>query len=174
VRHSVPSCFRDAVTFKKDGILNAGPLVEAALGQDPESNVGRIAYLATHTEGVTVEVLDPNDVQKFTTPEGGPDKVYKTSFQFENNEVKGRTYPGKYFDGATDKISDTPFSTGENTRVVVNSHFEDQGATVAHEFVHVQLLFKHIIGQAAEWRHQTPPNQKVEEKFERAESEAGK
>ncbi|MFN4908254.1 MAG: RHS repeat-associated core domain-containing protein [Bacteroidota bacterium] len=180
VRNSVPSCFRDAVTFNKDGILNAGPLVEAALGQNPESNVANLAGLATHADGVEVLVLQGKEVIEVSQfSSNGEEKSLGFSFDARNagrdpgEQVVGETLPGKFLSG----LSDVPTGQGlshsnnENTKVVLAAGRSDAGVTAAHEFIHVKYLFLHAGGLADGWRH---GNQKVEEAIQRAETEATK
>jgi RHS repeat-associated protein len=180
VRNSVPSCFHDAVTFNKDGILNAGPLVEAANGQDSESNIANLAGLATHADGVEIMVLQPKEiieVSQFSS--NGEEKSLDYSFEARNagrppsNQAVGETLPGKFFSGLPDVPTgqDLSHSTNENTKVVLAGGRSDAGVTAAHEFIHVKFLFLHAGGFTDGWRH---GNQKVEEAILKAEAEATK
>jgi hypothetical protein len=57
----------------------------------------------------------------------------------------------------------------ENTKVYINTQSDNTGKTAAHEFVHVQLLFRHVANPAStNWRH---PDPVVDAKTEKAESE---
>ena len=178
VRNSVPAKYRDAIVFDAEGRLSAKGLVEAAIGQDPESNVARLAELATHDDGVEVMVLDHDEVVDVVQFADGKEKVRGFSFAVAsqgldpsgNKMVVGTTMPGLFLsDGITDKSANTPFSMNENTKVYINTQSDNTGKTAAHEFVHVQLLFRHVANPAStNWRH---PDPVVDAKTEKAESE---
>jgi RHS repeat-associated protein len=179
VRNSVPSCFRDAVTFNKDGILNAGPLVEAAVGQDPESNVARLADIAGHSEGVEILVLNDNDiVDVVRSNDKGQEVVMGYSFGFinaartdEEGVIAGDTHPGRFLsDAISDKSSMTLFSANENTKVLINARHNAPGETAAHELLHVGRLSKHVAsGGKGTWRHQVTSE---DPQFKQVEKEA--
>jgi hypothetical protein len=46
------------------------------------------------------------------------------------------------------------------------------GSTTAHEFVHVELLFKHAAGNVGKWRHSVPEDPMMDTIMKRAEWEA--
>ena len=185
VRSSVPSDFHEFVVFDSDGTLLAGPLLNAAEGQDPQSNVVRLAALAAHEETVEVMVIASDEVFESTIHSGkGTSITLRTSFD-EIDEARtsgvtlGTTQPGRFFDGITDKASNTLFSPSENTRVMINHcHPIDIhptagiGSTMAHEFVHVQLLWLHAAGKVDKWRHSVPVNPVMENLMEQTEWEA--
>ena len=179
VRNSVPTCFRSSVTFTSEGILNVGPLIEAAAGQGLESNIARLAEIAGHDEGVEILVLNDNDdIDVVRLNDNGEEVVMGYSFgminaarKVEEGIVAGDTHPGRFLSEATsDKSSTTLFSANENTKVLINARSNAPGETAAHELLHVGRLFKHVAsGGKGTWRHQGTSK---DPQFKQAEKEA--
>jgi RHS repeat-associated protein len=174
VRNSVPSCYRDAVTFNENGFLNAGPLVEAATGQDSEANIAILASLAVHADGVEVSV---DERVNFTNAEGNLGSI---SFDVVEKQTGGtRAWLGQTLPVESDKgkigTDDIKFySTGENIQVVVRKDPPNTsstvGSTTAHELMgHARFIILCREGKAQSAIH---GDSTVEKAITRAEREA--
>jgi hypothetical protein len=179
VRNSVPTCFRSSVTFTSEGIVNVGPLIEAAAGQGLESNIARLAEIAGHNEGVEVLVLnDDDDIDVVRMDKNGQEVTMGYSFgQINSNrsdkegKIAGDTHPGRFLSEAiSDKAPETLFSANENTKVLISARHKVPGEVAAHELLHVGKLFKHVAsGGKGTWRHQGPSE---DTQFKKVEKEA--
>lgn len=164
---------------RTQGILNVGPLIEAAAGQGLESNIARLAEIAGHDEGVEILVLNDNDdIDVVRLNDNGEEVVMGYSFgiinaarKVEEGIVAGDTHPGRFLSEAiSDKAPETLFSANENTKVLINARLKAPGETAAHELLHVGRLFKHVAsGGKGTWRHQGTSK---DPQFKQVETEA--
>jgi len=188
IRQSVPERFRESIKFNENGFVDKESVLNAAVGQDVNSNIAILSRLAEND--YTVEVTASNS---FDAKVGGEVVRYTLDPSATSSEpnaltgVAGVTIPGKV-DKNMERESgyETHTSMNGNIQVFVTTDTKtlesrgiNTGVVAAHElYGHVSLLIQTRLGKTTTpWYHggnDSEGRNKLEERINRVEEGAKK